>query len=371
MANVFAVTTANESINLDAKRHGEATFTVTDSISRPLRGLAKVKPLGDTKQQWLKLAGESERDFAAGGTQQYTVSIDIPPEVPAGKYGFRLDIVSMINPDEDFTEGPTVNAEVAARKPPPPSRAWIIPVALIVVAAMVGVVVLILTRSKKVKVPAVEGQKVEKAQKDLSDVGLKVDLAKIPSTDPTKVGTVKSAVPKPGDTVDPGSTVTLQVYVPDKVSVAKVLGLKLDKAKEILEGQQFLKVQVDPQPIASLEYKEGEVAKQSLGEGTPADPGSLVTLTLAGATVLVPTGLKDNKLQAAVDSIQHAELNVKAIVGDQLDGNVVNTDPEERTPVLKESKVTIYMPQTPCTTPLCLRLRGSAEYRGLLARPSP
>ncbi len=227
MANIFAITTANDTIKLNADRHGEAVFTVTDTIARPLRGLVKLKPLGDTKQQWLKLAGESERDFAAGGTQQFNVMLDVPANTPPGKYGFRLDVVSTVNPDEHFTEGPTVTAEFLPPKARPPSKAWMIPVALIVLALIVGGIVWIATRKKTVTVPPVEGLKIEQARDLLKKAQLQFKEAQVPATNQALVGTVKSAIPKPGETVELTTSVALEVYGPVKLeTVADVLAAK-------------------------------------------------------------------------------------------------------------------------------------------------
>lgn len=165
MAKSFAITTtATETLRADAKGHAEAGFTVTNTTSRPIRGLAKVKPLGDTKQEWLKLQGETERDFAAGATQQFTVSFDGPAIEPASatpagstapstgapsapvtrKYPFRLDVESALNPDEDFTEGPTVTVEMTAAPVPNGKKfpRWIIFVILGIVL-LVGIIVLV------------------------------------------------------------------------------------------------------------------------------------------------------------------------------------------------------------------------------------
>src|SRR5207253_9939754 len=66
---------------------------------------------------------------------QVVVQLNVPPASPPGSYSFRLDAVSEVNPDEDFTEGPSVAFDVAA---PPPAKKkkfpwWI----LIVVGAIV------------------------------------------------------------------------------------------------------------------------------------------------------------------------------------------------------------------------------------------
>jgi hypothetical protein len=149
VASVFAVTTSNDSLPLKGNGSGEATFTVTNTSARPLRGIARPKALGNTKKEWLKLAGDNEHDFAAGGTRQFSVALSVPADAPPGKYSFRLDAFSASNPDEDFTEGPTVSAEVLPAPPKPPSKAWIIPVALMAVLIIVATVVLIFRGGSK------------------------------------------------------------------------------------------------------------------------------------------------------------------------------------------------------------------------------
>jgi hypothetical protein len=134
MAHIFAITSAVDTVPLDGRR-GEITFTVTNSTGRPLRGRAVAIPLGNTKKEWLTLGGESERDFSSTGTQQFTVNFVAPPDAAPGKYPFRLDVLSVVNPDEDFTEGPAVTAEIGASPLPPPKPSfpkWIIPVVLLV-----------------------------------------------------------------------------------------------------------------------------------------------------------------------------------------------------------------------------------------------
>jgi len=180
MVKSFAITTpATESLRPDAKGHVEVVFTVTNTTARPIRGMAKAKPMGDTKREWLGIEGETERDFAAGATEQFTVTFDAPitpgPKVetaapaatkpaagapaatgtsagaPAKKYPFRLDVSSAVVPDEDFTEGPTVTVEVAEKpvivKAEGGFRWWILLVILGVVLLVGGLVAFLVLRN--------------------------------------------------------------------------------------------------------------------------------------------------------------------------------------------------------------------------------
>src|SRR6185436_15969441 len=157
---VTITTTASDTIKADNKGHAEAVFTVTNTSSRPVRGMARAAALESTKQEWLQVTGESDRDFPAGGTQQFVVTFDGPPPAPpaakpgaaptpatdtakADKYAFRLNVALATNPDEDFTEGQVVRVEmpqgaVVHEKKPFPK--WIfIPIA-VVVLAIVGLI---------------------------------------------------------------------------------------------------------------------------------------------------------------------------------------------------------------------------------------
>ena len=183
MAKSFAITTtATQLLRADAKGHAQAIFTVTNTTARPVRGLAKPKPLGDTKREWLSLEGEAERDFAAGATHQFTVNFDSPiPEAsavtvigstappaigapvttaaPPRKYSFRLDVESAQNPDEDFVEGPVVTVEVAAKTVVPAKKfpVWIVFVVLGVLLLVGGVVLFFVIRNRGTKEEVVTG----------------------------------------------------------------------------------------------------------------------------------------------------------------------------------------------------------------------
>jgi hypothetical protein len=151
MANIFAITTATGDIKADADGKASAFFTVTNTSSKPMRGIAKARTLGNTQQDWLSVEGETERDFSANGTQQFTVNFRKPvvqaaagtPATPE-KFPFRLDVSSALNPDEQFTEGPAINVEVTPSvKPPPPTpfKWWYILIIVGALALIAGIVI--------------------------------------------------------------------------------------------------------------------------------------------------------------------------------------------------------------------------------------
>jgi PASTA domain len=226
MARTFAITTtAPDPLTVDARGHAEAVFTVTNTTSRPIRGMGKPKAMGDTKSEWLRVQGDTERDFGAGATEQFTVSFDGPKDQPASapstgatpippavrKYSFRLDVASATNPEEDFTEGPSVTAVMT---PAPVIRKakfpwWIIPVAAVVILA-VGITLFLVLRTKKVEVPNVVGKPATVAVGILKERKLEASI-KHKSTGTVPVGTVVSQDPEASGKAPEGSTVALIV----------------------------------------------------------------------------------------------------------------------------------------------------------------
>jgi len=152
MASIFAITTTTEDTKADSSGRVAVVFTVTNTLHKPVRGTAKAKPLGNTQQEWLDVEGEVERDFSAGDTQVFTVNFHKPvtaaaagsPALPAEKFPFRLDVFSSANPEEQFTEGPTVRAEVtpAVLTTPPPKFPWWIILIIAGAVLLIGAIIL-------------------------------------------------------------------------------------------------------------------------------------------------------------------------------------------------------------------------------------
>jgi hypothetical protein len=141
----FTVTAASLQVSLDAAGAGQAAFTVTNMSTQTLKGRLIPAALPPTEAGWLSVSGEPLREFQPGAAEQVTVQVKAPPGSPPGSYSFRLDAVSEMNPDEDFTQGPSVTFEV---KPPPPKKPfpWWILIVVAVVLIGIGVLVWLLTK---------------------------------------------------------------------------------------------------------------------------------------------------------------------------------------------------------------------------------
>ncbi len=114
MPGPFNITAASDTVRLDAQGRGTTTFTVSNASGRSRRGRARLVPSDPAHAGWLSLEKDAERDFSADGTHQYTVRVAAPPGTPPGRFTFGLDVVSVENPDEEFTQGP----KVGGRSPP-------------------------------------------------------------------------------------------------------------------------------------------------------------------------------------------------------------------------------------------------------------
>ncbi|MDQ5826291.1 MAG: hypothetical protein M3441_19020 [Chloroflexota bacterium] len=148
MANPFAITAAANSLRLDAKQQAQTSFTVYNSSGRAIRGRARIVAQNPTSETWITLVGDAEKDFPIAGTHQYNVEIVVPYGSSPGSYPFRLDMVGTENPDEEFSQGPSVTFEVPVAPPPKkPFPIWI-PIAIVVAALVLvgGVIAFLATR---------------------------------------------------------------------------------------------------------------------------------------------------------------------------------------------------------------------------------
>jgi hypothetical protein len=120
VAAPFVITSPTNTILLGTDRTGQAAFAVSNQTGRALRARLTITALDPTQSDWLTLTGSAERDFPIGGMEQATVSVTVPPIAAGGLYPLRLDIASVMNPDEDWAQGPVVAFQVPDVPPPPP-----------------------------------------------------------------------------------------------------------------------------------------------------------------------------------------------------------------------------------------------------------
>jgi hypothetical protein len=144
----FTVTSAGQRVTLDANRAAQASFTVTNMSAQTLRGRLLAKPVGPAEPEWFSVAGESVRQFAPNAAERVVVALQVPPTVSPGSYSFRLDAVSEIAPDEDFTEGPSVAFDVVGPAQPKPKKYpwWIFAIVGAVVLLIIIIIVIVIAQ---------------------------------------------------------------------------------------------------------------------------------------------------------------------------------------------------------------------------------
>ncbi|HEY6231057.1 MAG TPA: PASTA domain-containing protein [Pyrinomonadaceae bacterium] len=423
MTKTFTITTtASDTIKADNKGHAEAVFTVTNTSSRPVRGMARAAALESTRQEWLQVTGESDRDFPAGGTQQFVVTFDGPPPVPpaakpgaaptpatdtarADKYSFRLNVALATNPDEDFTEGQIVRVEMpqaAVVRETKPFPKWIfIPIA-VVVLAIIGVVIWLLLRPSKPEaylVPDVANTPQAEAQQTL-ETGCKAGtgclLVAVTSIADNTIakGNAIGTEPAAGSEVPVGSNINLIVSNgPDQTPAAETYKLpavaalnQFGATKALLTGCKKGNecVQLEQVKVADSKVPAGMAIRTEPEAGSEVAPGDKVTLFVSTGPVQVAVrNVVGLTAQAAMDQLEKScepapcvDVDVTRIPDNKVQtGLVIRTQPVPGTMVNAASKVTLFVSggTDEVTIPL-VRGKTSAEARALLAgacKPTP
>jgi len=147
----FTVTAAGQRVNLGVSGTAQASFTVTNTSTQTLKGRMMTRPADSASPEWFSVTGESVRDFAPNAAEQVVVQLSVPQTAPPGAYSFRLDAVSEVDPDEDFTEGPSVAFDVEAQPVPKKKFPWVpwwvlAIIGAVLLAIIIGVVIWLLVR---------------------------------------------------------------------------------------------------------------------------------------------------------------------------------------------------------------------------------
>jgi beta-lactam-binding protein with PASTA domain len=379
MAKTFTITTtASDSIKTDAKGHAEVAYTVTNTTSRPVRGMAKAAALDSTRQEWLHITGETDRDFAAGSTQQFVVSFDAPPP-PAGdpasadKYGFRLVVASATNPDEDFTEGQTIRVELPKVAPPPVSKPfpkWVfIPIG-VAVLLVIGVVLWLVLRAKAQPkafvVPDVVGATQADARQSLEtecDAGANCLAVTVSSVADNTVPKDKAVATDPvaGTEVEVGSPVTLVISsgpeanpvetfkLPAVANVAEAAAkASLEKACKKQDGC----LQVEVNSVTDIKIPAGMAIRTEPETGTEVEVGGKVKLFVSkGPEKVTIQNVANQVAESAMETLEKScspapclDVEVNRIADNNVaQGRVIRTQPVAGTVVNAGSKVMLFV----------------------------
>jgi eukaryotic-like serine/threonine-protein kinase len=190
-------------------------------------------------------------------------------------------------------------------------------------------------------VPSVVGEQVDKALSDLQEAKLKGKTLRIDSDKPE--GEVVSQSPKPGASVDEGSTVTIKVSKgPQPIGVPNVIGQTFESANSTLLARGFAVARRD---VESSEPK-GVVVDQSPAAETFQAPGTKITLSVSKgpktATVPDVTSLSQpDAIEQLTASGFKARVVTQPVTDPDQDGIVQSQDPAGGTQKAPGSTVTI------------------------------
>lgn len=104
-----------------AVQSGVAVFAVTCIAAEPVTGRLRVQPQDDARAEWFTVQGEMERAFAPRETQLVTVAIAAPTLPAPGRHRFRLRVVNVNDPNNDFADSPVSAFDLAAVAGAPPA----------------------------------------------------------------------------------------------------------------------------------------------------------------------------------------------------------------------------------------------------------
>ncbi|MGO1075820.1 PASTA domain-containing protein [Inquilinus sp. CA228] len=301
---------------------GAVTFTVTNKTGQGLSGRVTIEPQGEAKAEWFSVDGESERQFAAGGTHTFTVRIKTPPAATAGTYSLKVRAVAINDPDNDFAESPVVVFDIAA----PPvvdtkkkKLPWWIFVAIgggVAVVAGVVVAVILFTGGGGTKVPNVVDLPFTEAEQQLT--AAKFTVVQDNDADSDKApGTVTGQDPGADTEADEGAQVTLRVA--QGVEVLNVVGQPFAAAENALRLGHGFKVE-------RVVGQAGGKAPETVVGQVPLPPeraarGGTVKLTVDPG-VAVPNMPIPTTQQTAVNTLQGAGLGVRITGRCQVSGIV-------------------------------------------------
>jgi len=288
----------NQAVNGKPFRVATTTFTVTNKTASALSGRFKINPQGDAKAEWLALEGEKERPFGPSETQKVNVTVSLPAEVPAGEYKFRLVVMNVNDPGNDFTESAVVTFSPPKAPPTTKKPIWPYIVAAVVLLLIVGGVVFYLVFFRNVTVTNVVGMTKDQAMAALSDQGLTATV--VDDHTPGGIpGHVVKEDPDHDTSVAKGSEVKIFVAVApppppstaiDIPNVVTTPTMSFDAARQKLLDAGFTNVSSTPVNGTASGAPVGNVIGQTPPLPAKVEPNTPISLTVDPG-VPIPGGL--------------------------------------------------------------------------------
>jgi len=274
----------------------------------------------------------------------------VPPPPPTAA------VTQAVQATQAVATGPATTMAPAAE--PLHKRTWLYVVVLFVMLVALAALLYALAKTvgiggggntaKKLAVPSVIGKTATDAQTILDGAGFKVETSYEANAADKNV--VFDQDPKPGDTADKGSTVTLHVSQGQQpVRVPRVVGLKQQDAEDELVGAGFKIGTVDQQNSDSV--PSGVVISQDPKAGDSAPQGAGVNLVVSSGKEQVTIPDESGK-DAAVAANDLGRLGLQTTTTSEAsstvaNGKVIRTDPASGQSVDKGSTVTLIVSSGP------------------------
>jgi PASTA domain len=301
----FTITTPSQTVRVSENGRADVIFNVANTSGVPARAMARVVATGGgLTAEWLSLAGESERDYAANGTQQLAVAVQIPPDVHEGSYAFRLDVISARKSGEERAESPIVTLAVPARSAPAPKKksyAWIA-VAALVFVLVAGVGTFLWLRGGADEAPQAAPVAAAAATPvTVSTTETTPTTETAPAATPAPTATTTASEPAAAS-AEPKPTKIRPKITVSALPVPNVVGMHVETAEKRLRGVKF---KTTRQMVKDSSLPGLTVKAQHPPQSTILKVGELVMLDVVIEKVTVPNvkGMKWKEARQVIESV--------------------------------------------------------------------
>ncbi|WP_152193991.1 Stk1 family PASTA domain-containing Ser/Thr kinase [Georgenia subflava] len=223
-------------------------------------------------------------------------------------------------------------ATVPPEDEPRRSRWWIWLLALLGVAAAVGIVYMYLNPAEDepppvttVEIPDLSGLDQVGVRQELTEAELVPNFVDPVPSDTVEVGLFVQSSPPPGTVVDIGSAVDVALSSgPEAVEVPDVAGMTQEQARAELEASELRGGATTEENNAAIGV--GDVIRTEPGAGEQVEPGSTVDLVIASANVDLPA-LEGRPEAEASQVLDDLDLGVRIEQAESADvpaGNVIS-----------------------------------------------
>lgn len=204
----------------------------------------------------------------------------------------------------------------------------------------------------EVKVPNLTDMTYDKAEEELTDLGLEIEMGNEVFSDEYDEGKIVSQSPKPDMKVKKGKTIRVNISKGAGVeTVPSVIGQTVDQARATLEGKGFSLGSITEEESDS---PEGTVIRQSPEAGTQAESSQAVSVVISkGRSVkeVAMPGLLGKSLDAAKAEIEAAGLKVGSVTygysEDYPSGQVIEQQYNSGTSLTEGTSVSIKVSKGP------------------------